>query len=405
MARRPPQTRYAQSSGAKIAYQVSGTGPPDLVMVHGLVSHLDLQWQQTGYRRFVRALEQGGRVIRLDKRGTGLSDPVAELPTTEQRVQDVAAVMAAARSSRAVLFGLSDGGRAAIAFAAAHPGRTRGLILYGTSYRGPRAALLRRYRAAVRHWGEGRLTDLVAPSLTGAQARPGLGPAAREAGREAAGAFERAAASPGMAAALVESLGLMDVQHLMSGLRVPTLVLHREGDIIPAADARAVAAGIPGATLIILPGTDHLPWVGDWAPVMAEILAFMSQVAPGPRGPRGPGPRGPRPPRPAVGWRSLTDAELPVVRLAGQGLTNAQIAARLFLSRYTVETHLKHAFAKLGLESRAELAALVAAQPEVPDFSDAGGGRPGDAGDRERRHRHLAQRGRGAGPSLPDPGR
>ena len=141
MAGRPPQTRYAQSSGAKIAYQVSGAGPPDLVMVHGLISHLDLQWQLTEYRRFVRALEQSGRVIRLDKRGTGLSDPVAEPPTTQQRVQDVAAVMAAAKSSRAVLFGLSDGGRAAIAFAAAYPGRTRGLILYGTSYRGPRAAV------------------------------------------------------------------------------------------------------------------------------------------------------------------------------------------------------------------------------------------------------------------------
>jgi pimeloyl-ACP methyl ester carboxylesterase/DNA-binding CsgD family transcriptional regulator len=356
MARRPPQTRYAQSSGAKIAYQVSGTGPPDLVMVHGLVSHLDLQWQQTGYRRFVRALEQGGRVIRLDKRGTGLSDPVADLPTTQQRVQDVAAVMATARSSRAVLFGLSDGGRAAIAFAAAHPGRTRGLILYGTSYRGPRPALLRRYRAAVRHWGEGRLADLVAPSLTG----PGAGPAARE----AAGAFERAAASPGMAAALVESLGLMDVRDLMSGLAVPTLVLHREGDVIPAADARAVAAGIPGASLVILPGTDHLPWIGDWAPVIAEILAFTSEVAPGPARPGRRGPAGARAPRPAVGWLSLTDAELPVVRLAGQGLTNAQIAARLFLSRYTVETHLKHTFAKLGVESRAELAALVAGQAE-----------------------------------------
>ena len=360
MARRPPQTRYAQSSGAKIAYQVSGTGPPDLVMVHGLVSHLDLQWQQTGYRRFVRALEQGGRVIRLDKRGTGLSDPVAALPTTEQRVQDVAAVMAAARSSRAVLFGLSDGGRAAIAFAAAHPGRTRGLILYGTSYRGPRAGLLRRYRAAVRHWGEGRLADLVAPSMTGA----GAGPGAREAAREAAGAFERAAASPGMAAALVESLGLMDVHHLMSGLTVPTLVLHREGDVVPAADARAVAAGIPRAKLTILPGTDHLPWVGDWAPVMTEILAFVSQAAPGPARPGRRGPAAARPPRPAVGWPSLTDAELPVVHLAGQGLTNAQIAARLFLSRYTVETHLKHAFAKLGVESRAELAALVAGQSE-----------------------------------------
>ena len=208
----------------------------------------------------------------------------------------------------------------------------------------------------MRHWGEGRLADLVAPSLT----RPGAGPGARE----AAGAFERAAASPGMAAALVESLGLMDVHHLMSGLTVPTLVLHREGDIIPAADARAVAAGIPGAKLTILSGTDHLPWVGDWAPVMAEILAFMSQVAPDRRGPGPRGPVTPRPPRPAVGWLSLTDAELPVVRLAGQGLTNAQIAARLFLSRYTVETHLKHAFAKLGVESRAELAALVAGQGE-----------------------------------------
>jgi len=239
MARHPPETRYAQSSGAKIAYQVSGAGPPDLVMVPGLVSHLDIQWQQTGYRRFVRALERGGCLIRMDKRGTGLSDPVAELPTTQERVRDVAAVMAAAHSSRAVLFGLSDGGRAAIAFAATYPGRARGLILYGTSYRGPRAALLRRYRSMVRHWGQGQIVDLMAPSLAGPQAR-----------REA-GAFERAAASPAMAAALIESLGLIDVRDLMSGLAAPTLVLHRLQDIVPVADARMVAtpddARRPGA--------------------------------------------------------------------------------------------------------------------------------------------------------------
>jgi pimeloyl-ACP methyl ester carboxylesterase len=101
MARCPPQTCYAQSSGAKIAYQLSGTGPPDLVMLPGLVSHLDIQWQQTAYRRFVRALDRGSRLIRLDKRGTGLSDPARELPTIEERVQDLAAVMAGARSSRA----------------------------------------------------------------------------------------------------------------------------------------------------------------------------------------------------------------------------------------------------------------------------------------------------------------
>ena len=355
MARHPPETRYAQSSGAKIAYQVSGTGPPDLVMVHGLVSHLDIQWQQTGYRRFVRALERGGRLIRLDKRGTGLSDPAAGLPTTQERVRDVAAVMAAAKSSRAVLFGLSDGGRAAIAFAAAYPGRTRGLILYGTSYRGPRAALLRRYRSMVRHWGQGQIIDLMAPSLAGPQAR-----------REA-GAFERAAASPAMAATLIESLGLIDVRDLMSGLAVPTLVLHRQQDIVPVADARMVAGQIPGATLRILPGRDHLPWAGDWASVAGEILAFLAQVAPrkpaARKEPAWGGRPGARPPRPALGWPSLTEAELPVVRLAAEGHTNADIAG-LCLSRYTVETHLKHVFAKLGVESRAELAALAAGQAE-----------------------------------------
>jgi pimeloyl-ACP methyl ester carboxylesterase/DNA-binding CsgD family transcriptional regulator len=347
MARYPPQTRYAQSSGAKIAYQVSGTGPPDLIMVPGLVSHLDIQWQQTGYRRFVRTLERGGRLIRLDKRGTGLSDPAAELPTTQERVRDVAAVMAAAKSPRAALFGLSDGGRAAIAFAAAYPGRTQGLILYGTSYRGPRAALLRRYRSMVRHWGQGQIVDLVAPSLAGPQARL------------EAGAFERAAASPAMAAALIESLGLIDVRDLMSSLAVPTLVLHRQGDVVPVADARMVADQIPGATLKILPGRDHLPWAGDWASVAAEILAFLAQVGPARKEQTRGGRPGSRPPRPAVGWPSLTEAELPVVRLAAAGHTNADIAARLCLSRYTVETHLKHVFAKLGVESRTELAALI----------------------------------------------
>jgi pimeloyl-ACP methyl ester carboxylesterase/DNA-binding CsgD family transcriptional regulator len=303
----------------------------------------------------VRALERGGRVIRLDKRGTGLSDPASDLPTTQQRVQDVAAVMAAAKSSRAVLFGLSDGGRAAIAFAAAYPGRAQGLILYGTSYRGPRAALLRRYRSVVRHWGQGRLVDLVAPSMAGPQAR------------QAAGAFERAAASPAMAAALIESLGLIDVRDLMTGLAVPALVLHRDQDIIPVADARMVAGQIPGAILKIMPGRDHLPWVGDWPEVAGEILAFIGEVAPARRRPERRGRSGPRPPRPAVGWASLTQAELPVVRLTAEGLTNEQVAARLCLSRYTIETHLKRAFAKLGVESRAELAALAAGQGVPPD--------------------------------------
>jgi alpha-beta hydrolase superfamily lysophospholipase len=110
VARRVPPTRYAQSAGAKIAFQVSGEGPCDLVFVPGLVSHLELQWQQLSYRRFVTALEQACRVIRFDKRGTGLSDPTGALPDMDQRVVDLAAVMDAAGSQAAVMFGVSDGG-------------------------------------------------------------------------------------------------------------------------------------------------------------------------------------------------------------------------------------------------------------------------------------------------------
>jgi pimeloyl-ACP methyl ester carboxylesterase len=126
VARRVPSTRYAQSDGAKIAFQVSGEGPCDLVFVPGLVSHLDLQWQQLSYRRFVTALGQACRVIRFDKRGTGLSDPTDALPSMDERVVDLAAVMDAAGSQAAVLLGVSDGGRCAVAFAAAHRHPHRG---------------------------------------------------------------------------------------------------------------------------------------------------------------------------------------------------------------------------------------------------------------------------------------
>jgi pimeloyl-ACP methyl ester carboxylesterase/DNA-binding CsgD family transcriptional regulator len=355
VARRVPPTRYAQSAGAKIAFQVSGEGRCDLVFAPGLVSHLELQWQQLGYRRFVSALERVCRVIRFDKRGTGLSDPTAALPGLDERVADLAAVMDAAGSRAAVLFGVSDGGRGAIAFAAAHPGRVLGLVLYGTSCRGPRPGLLRRYRSIVGRWGEGDLLELVAPSLAG------------PAGRDAAGAFERAAASPGMAAALIESMGRADVSALLGTLRVPVLVVHREQDMIPLADAWAVADAIPGAVLRVVPGRDHLPWAGEWEPVVQAVADFIGDVAgPGSAPAKGPGASPARTGR--VGWPSLTEGEWRVVALAAQGHTNAEIAGRLFLSRYTVETHLKHVFAKLGLRSRAELAAVAASdRPGPPD--------------------------------------
>jgi pimeloyl-ACP methyl ester carboxylesterase/DNA-binding CsgD family transcriptional regulator len=323
------------------------------VFVPGLVSHLELQWQQMSYRRFAAALGRACRVIRFDKRGTGLSDPTGAPPSMDQRVVDLAAVMDAAGSQAAVVFGVSDGGHAAVAFAAAHPGRVLGLVLYGTSYRGPRPGLLDRFRSIVGRWGEGDLLELLAPSL--------VGPASRD----AAGAFERAAASPGMAAALIESFGRADVSGLLGTLQTPVLVLHREQDLIPLADARAVAGAIPGAVLRVVPGEDHVPWAGDWEPMVEAVAGFAGEVAaPGIVPAKEPGTSLPRTRR--VGWPALTEGEWRVVALAAQGHTNAEIAGRLFLSRYTVETHLKHVFAKLGLRSRAELAAIAASAQTRP---------------------------------------
>jgi DNA-binding CsgD family transcriptional regulator len=294
-------------------------------------------------------------VIRSDKRGTGLSDPTGALPGMDERVADLAAVMDAAGSQAAVVFGVSDGGRGAIAFAAAHPDRVLGLVLYGTSYRGPRPGLLRRYRAIVGHWGEGNLLELVAPSL------------ADPAGRDAAGAFERAAASPGMAAALIESMGRADVSGLLAAVRVPTLVVHRDQDLIPLADAQAVADAIPGAVLRVMPGADHLPWAGDWEPIVQAVAGFIDDVA-APMTAAAKRPRASLPRTRQLGWPSLTEGEWRVAALAAQGHTNAEIADRLFLSRYTVETHLKHVLAKLGLRSRAKLAAVAAsARSRPPD--------------------------------------
>ena len=175
-----------------------------------------------------------------------------------------------------------------------------------------------------------------------------------------------------MAAALIESMGRADVSDLLATLQTPTLVVHREQDMIPLADARAVADAIPGAVLRVVPGGDHLPWAGDREPVVQAVAGFINDVA-GPVTALAKKPRASLPRTHQVGWPSLTEGEWRVVALAAQGHTNAELAG-LFLSRYTVETHLKHVFAKLGLRSRAELAALAPQRGpgrRIPDFSDA----------------------------------
>jgi pimeloyl-ACP methyl ester carboxylesterase/DNA-binding CsgD family transcriptional regulator len=343
-----PKTLYADSAGAKIAYQVVGRGL-DLVIVPGLVTHLELLWRMPAYRRFILSLSSFSRLVRFDKRGTGLSDPVVALPTLEERVADLGAVLRSARCRRPVLLGYSEGGPIAIRYAALHPRSVRALVLYGTASRSPPGWAMKQMRSMVVHWGEGRSVDIFAPSANS------------DAERNERAALERGAASPAMARALVEALAETDVTAELPKIRVPTLVVHRRTEFIPLSYGEALASGIRGARLVVLEGTDHLPWSGDSDAIVRAVGDFLREVAPVRDGAeRQVKQPAQRPRRPLTGWDSLTASELRVAALAAQGLSNREIADRLFIARYTVETHLKHVFGKLGVVSRTELAGVVA---------------------------------------------
>jgi pimeloyl-ACP methyl ester carboxylesterase/class 3 adenylate cyclase len=271
----PPQTRYARSGKVNIAYQVVGDGPFDLVFVPGFVSHLDLQWADPRIARFLEKLASFSRLILFDKRGTGLSDPVAGPAPLEDRMDDVRAVMDAAGSERAALLGLSEGGPMSVLFATTYPERTRALILCGTYATGtldtddnPAGARwpdnYARVRATLEHWGEGHTLAIFAPSADGERERIGRG------------IFERSAASPQMARTLIEMVVETEVRDLLPSVRVPTLVLHREDEFIPVEGARDMAEQIPGARLVVLPGADHIPFYGDADGYAEEIEEFLT---------------------------------------------------------------------------------------------------------------------------------
>jgi pimeloyl-ACP methyl ester carboxylesterase len=272
----PAETRYAKSGGVHIAYQVVGDGGPDLVLVPGWVSHVEYAWEDPSCARFLRRLASFSRLILLDRRGTGLSDRVADLPSLEQRMDDVRAVMDAAGSEEAALFGISEGGPMCMMFAAAHPERTRALVLYGTTarfLRGPDYSVgipPDEFEAFVKQmgteWGSGVSADYFAPSV-----------AQDEAFRRSWARFERFAVSPAGIQALLRMLGELDVRHVLPTVRVPTLVLGRQGDRCTRIEGmRYIAERIAGARWVELPGVDHLPWVGDVDALLEEIEEFLT---------------------------------------------------------------------------------------------------------------------------------
>ena len=279
---KPPQVKYAKSGDKHIAYQAVGEGPIDLVLVHGWVSHVELMWEEPSIARFHERLAGFSRLILIDKRGTGLSDKVAEneLPTLEQRMDDVRAVLDAVGSQRSALMGISEGGPMCALFAATYPERTSALIMCGGYARWMRdddcrwAMTREQHEAAAavfeRNWGTPVGFKTVAPTSS-----------ADERYRNWWARYLRMGASPGAGVALYRMNIEIDIRSLLPSIRVPTLLLHRTGDrLINVEASRYMARHIPGARLVDLAGDDHLVVLGDSDTVLGEIQEFLTGVRP-----------------------------------------------------------------------------------------------------------------------------
>jgi pimeloyl-ACP methyl ester carboxylesterase len=277
-----PEVRYARSGDVSIAYQALGDGPIDLVYVPGFVSNLEIMWEEPALAAALRRLASFSRLIVFDKRGTGLSDRVSvdRLPTLEERMDDVRAVMDAAGSERAAIFGHSEGGAMSLLFAATHPQRTAALIAYGAFAKRIRSADYpwapsveereREWQMEGREWGTAEyvrsFVDSVAPSM----AKDG------EFLRWVA-SYLRLGASPAAAAALTRMNSFADVREVLPTIRVPTLIMHGTADRdVRLEEAAYIAGRVPGARLVQLEGAEHLFWTAPSSAVFDEIQEFLT---------------------------------------------------------------------------------------------------------------------------------
>jgi pimeloyl-ACP methyl ester carboxylesterase len=272
----PPETRYAKSGDVNIAYQVVGDGPFDLVYVPGWVSNVELLWEKPKPARFLERLASFSRLIMFDKRGTGMSDRVStdRLPTLEQRMDDVRAVLDAVESENAALLGHSEGGGMSTLFAATYPERSRALVLVGAFAKRLRTddypwapsleERLQTIAEVERDWGAGLdITDYA----------PHEDPAMLD----WYATCLRRSASPGAAAALLRMNSEIDTRHILPTIRVPTLVLTRTGDRdVTVDESRWLASRIPDARFVELAGDEHLLWAGDQDALLAEIEEFLT---------------------------------------------------------------------------------------------------------------------------------
>jgi pimeloyl-ACP methyl ester carboxylesterase len=269
--------RYAKSGPVHVAYQVFGNGTVDLVFVPGFISHLEIWWSEPAHARWLRRLGESARVILFDKRGTGLSDRVDPQPDMDARMDDVRAVMDAVGIGRAAIMRISEAGSLASLFAATHPERCQALILYGafarfSSWFPTEAALQQFYRYADTTWGTGASLPMFVPSMVG-----------NKAFEEWWAKFERLGANPAACIEIMRLNSQIDVSAVLPTIHVPTLIIHRKDDVaVNVEGGRELAALIPNARYVELPGTDHIPFVGDNA---GEIVEAIEEFLTGSRAP------------------------------------------------------------------------------------------------------------------------
>jgi pimeloyl-ACP methyl ester carboxylesterase/DNA-binding CsgD family transcriptional regulator len=344
----PVMTRFTQeirfaplAGGDAVAYAVSGRGYP-LVRTGHWMTHLEWDWQMPVWSPWIRALSEQFRLVRYDNRGSGLSAAATAPVTLEALVADLAAVIEAAGQERVALLGVSQGGAAAIAYAAANPGRVSHLVLCdafsrGTLVRQPdqRPTIDALCRLVEDGWGR---DNAAFRQLFTTQFFP-------QATREQADAFndmQRLSCTPAQAARIVSGLAQIDASHHLKDVRCPTLVMHCRDDVrIPFEEGRFIAAGIAGARLEILDSANHVPLPGEpaYATMMELIARFLPSSSAGGAAP---------------GFGALSAREREVVELLARGLDNAQIAARLGRAEKTVRNLVSAVFLKLEVENRAQ---------------------------------------------------
>ena len=327
-----PRIRYTSTPAGRVAYSTTGAGPA-LLCDSGWITDLRAQLELYSFGSFIARLAERFTVIRYDKPGCGLSDRDGIDLSFNGQVAAALAVADVVGAGRFSLFGASQGGQLAATIAARHPERVEALVVYGMCASGgdlAPAEVRKSVVALVRaHWGLGLkaltgafISDPTAEDLAGLTE------------------FQRASASADVAARLLEVYYDTDIRALLPAIRARTAVLHREADEGTKFElGREVAALIPGATLIPLPGSSHLFYHGDWPSVLEALLSFLYE--------------------PASTGPQLTDRELEVATLVAEGLTNQAIARRLSVAPRTAEAHVENIRRKLQVRSRAQIAAWV----------------------------------------------